>query len=135
MVVAVVVVVVVVPRGRCSLYHTPAAPIVQSLHGRSQSSQTFEPLTLLVMPGTTNSWLDSNPIPTLTEAAYKRWLKDLQLPQPKLDTLNRNLAKAIGLVEPTTGHRRHHHLPRHRGYGYGSNEAQGQHLLLRFSSM
>ena len=50
---------------------------------------------MLVMLGTANSWLGSNPIPTLTEAAYKKWLKDLQLPQPKLDTLNRNLAKTL----------------------------------------
>ena len=75
---------------------TPSAPIVQSLRGRPQSSSTFEPSSLLVMPGSTNSWLTSNPIPTLTEAAYKQWLKDLQLPQPKLDTLNRNLTKALG---------------------------------------
>ena len=47
------------------------------------------------MPGSTNSCLTSNPIPALTEAAYKKWLKDLQLPQPKLDTLNRNLTKAL----------------------------------------
>ena len=47
------------------------------------------------MPGTTNSCLDSNPIPTLTETAYKKWLKDLQLPQPKLDVLDRNIAKAL----------------------------------------
>ena len=73
---------------------TPSAPIVQSLQKRPQSSPTFDPSSLLVMLGTTNSWLTSNPIPTLTEAAYKKWLKDLQLPQPKLDTLNPNLNKA-----------------------------------------
>ena len=38
------------------------------------------------MPGSTNSCLTSNPIPALTEAAYKKWLKD---------TLNRNLTKAL----------------------------------------
>ena len=74
---------------------TPSAPIVQSLQGRPRSSSTFDPSSLLVMPGTTNSWLTSNPIPTRTEAAYKKWLKDLQLPQPKLDTFNRNLNKAL----------------------------------------
>ena len=40
-------------------------------------------------------WLISNFIPTLKEAAYKKRLKDLQLPQPKLDTLNRSLTKAL----------------------------------------
>ena len=42
-----------------------------------------------------NPWLESNPISTLTETAYKKWLKDLQLPQPKLDVLDRNIAKAL----------------------------------------
>ena len=74
---------------------TPTAHIVQSLQGHSQSSSTLDPSSLLVMPGTSNSWLTSNPIPTLTEPANKKWLKDLQLPQRKLDILNRNLAKAL----------------------------------------
>ena len=47
------------------------------------------------MPGTTNSWLDSNPIASLTETTYKKWPRDLQLPKPKQDTLDRNLAKAL----------------------------------------
>ena len=37
----------------------------------------------------------SNPIASLTETTYKKWLRDLQLPQPKLDALDRNLAKAL----------------------------------------
>ena len=47
------------------------------------------------MPGTPNSWMESNSIPSLTETAYKKWLKDLKLPQPKMDVLDRNLAKAL----------------------------------------
>ena len=39
----------------------------------------------------------SNPIASLTETTYKKWLRDLQLPQPKLDALDRNLAKALSL--------------------------------------
>ena len=47
------------------------------------------------MPGTTNDWLVSNPLSSLTETNYKKWLNALQLPQPKLDVLDRNLAKAL----------------------------------------
>ena len=74
---------------------TPASPIVQSLQGRSPNSSTFEPASLLVLPGTTNTWLDSNPISSLTETTYRKWLKDLQLPQRKMDTLKSNLTKAL----------------------------------------
>ena len=47
------------------------------------------------MPGAPHPWLEANPIPSLTETAYKKWLRDLQLPQPKKDVLDRNLAKAL----------------------------------------
>ena len=47
------------------------------------------------MPGTPNPWLEANPISSLPELAYKKWLKDLQLPQPKKDALERNIAKAM----------------------------------------
>ena len=102
---------------------TPPAPIAQSPQGRPQSSSTFGPSSLLVMPGTTNSWLTSNPIPTLKEAAYKKWPKDLQLPEP--NTLNRNLNKASCNI---TWHGRCNHFPRHCGHGHGSNENESQHL-------
>ena len=47
------------------------------------------------MPGTPNPWLESNPISSLTESACKKWIKDLKLPQPKMDVLERNIAKAL----------------------------------------
>ena len=47
------------------------------------------------MPGSPNQWLEANPIPSLSETAYKKWLRDLQLPQPKKDVLDRNLSKAL----------------------------------------
>ena len=47
------------------------------------------------MPGSPHPWLEANPIPSLTETAYKKWLRDLQLPQPKKDVLDRNLATAL----------------------------------------
>ena len=49
------------------------------------------------MPGSPHPWLEANPIPSLTETGYKKWLRDLQLvlPQPKKDVLDRNLAKAL----------------------------------------
>ena len=43
------------------------------------------------MPGTPNPWLEANPISSLPELAYKKWLKDLQLPQPKKDALEGNI--------------------------------------------
>ena len=47
------------------------------------------------MLGTPNPWLEANPISSLSESAYKKWLKDLQLPQPKKDVLERNISKAM----------------------------------------
>ena len=74
---------------------TPTAPIPQSLQGQQPSVPSFCPQSLLVMPGAPHPWLEANPIPSLTETAYKKWLRDLQLPQPKKDVLDRNLAKAL----------------------------------------
>ena len=74
---------------------TPTAPILQSLQGQQPSAPTFSPQSLLVMPGSPNQWLEANPIPSLSETAYKKWLRDLQLPQPKKDVLDRNLSKAL----------------------------------------
>ena len=74
---------------------TPTAPILQSLQGQQPSVPSFCPQSLLVTPGAPHPWLEANPIPSLTETAYKKWLRDLQLPQPKKDVLDRNLAKAL----------------------------------------
>ena len=44
-------------------------------------------------PGSVNPWLVDNQPSSLTETQYKKWLKDLKLPQHKLDTLDKQLEK------------------------------------------
>ena len=83
------------PSGTTPSGSTPTAPIIQSLNGQLPTTSTFSPSSLLVMPGTPNPWLESNPISRFLESAYKKWFKDLQLPQPKKDVLERNITKAM----------------------------------------
>ena len=40
-----------------------------------------------------NSWLVDNQPTSLSDTQYKKWLKDLKLPQPKQDILEKNLEK------------------------------------------
>ena len=74
---------------------TTTAPIVQALHGQQPSASTFSPPSLLTMRGSPQPWFEANLIPSLTETAYQKWLRGLQLPQPKKDVLEKNLAKAL----------------------------------------
>ena len=74
---------------------TPTAPIFQALHGQAPVASTFSPSSLLVMPGAPNAWLEKNPVPSISQKAYSQWLRDLKLPQPKMDVLERNLEKAL----------------------------------------
>ena len=74
---------------------TTTAPIVQALHGQQPSAPTFSPQSLLTMLGSPHPWFEANPIPSLTDTAYKKWLQNLQLPQPKKDVLEKNIAKAL----------------------------------------
>ena len=74
---------------------TTTAPIVQALHGQQPSASTFSPQSLLTMRGSPHPWFEANLIPSLTDTAYKKWLQNLQLPQPKKDVLEKNIAKAL----------------------------------------
>ena len=49
--------------------------------------------SLLVSPGSVNQWLVDNQPSSLTETQYKKYLKDLKLPQHKQDTLEKQLEK------------------------------------------
>lgn len=40
-------------------------------------------------------WLEENRPTSLTDTNYKKWLKELKLPQPKADTLEKNLQKVM----------------------------------------
>ena len=73
---------------------TPATtPIGRALQGQPAASTSFDPSSLLISPGSVNSWLVDNQPSSLTETQYKKWLKDLKLPQPKQDTLEKHLEK------------------------------------------
>ena len=73
---------------------TPATtPIGRALQGQPAASTSFDPSSLLISPGSVNSWLVDNQPSSLTDTQYKKWLKDLKLPQPKQDTLEKNLDK------------------------------------------
>ena len=71
---------------------TPATtPIGRALQGQPAASTSFDPSSLLISPGSVNSWLVDNQPSSLTDTQYKKWLKDLKLPQPKQDTLEKHL--------------------------------------------
>ena len=70
-----------------------STPIARALQGQASASTTFDPATLLVSPGSVNPWLVDNQPLSLTETQYKKWFKDLKLPQHKLDTLEKQLEK------------------------------------------
>ena len=73
---------------------TPATtPIGRALQGQPAASTSFDPSSLLISPGSVNSWLVDNQPSSLTDTQYKKWLKDLKLPQPKQDILEKNLEK------------------------------------------
>ena len=73
---------------------TPATtPIGRALQGQPAASTTSDPSALLISPGSVNSWLVDNQPSSLTDTQYKKWLKDLKLPQPKQDILEKNLEK------------------------------------------
>ena len=70
-----------------------STPIARALHGQPSTSTSFDPSCLLVSPGSVNQWLVDNQPSSLTETQYKKWLKDLKLPQHKQDTLEKQLEK------------------------------------------
>ena len=70
-----------------------STPIARALQGQASASTSFDPATLLVSPGSVNPWLVDNQPTSLTETQYKKWLKELKLPQHKLDTLEKQLEK------------------------------------------
>ena len=73
---------------------TPAStPIGRALQGQPAASTSFDPSALLISPGSVNTWLVDNQPSSLSETQYKKWLKDLKLPQHKLDTLEKHLEK------------------------------------------
>ena len=68
-------------------------PIGRALQGQPSASASFDPSSLLISPGSVNPWLVDNQPSSLTETQYKKWLKDLKLPQHKQDTLEKHLEK------------------------------------------
>ena len=70
-----------------------STPIGRALQGQTSASTSFDPSSLLVSPGSVNQWLVDNQPSSLTETQYKKWLKDLKLPQHKQDTLEKQLEK------------------------------------------
>ena len=74
---------------------TASTPIGRALQGQPSTQTSFDPSSLLVSPGSVNSWLVDNQPSSLTETQYKKWLKDLKLPQHKQDTLEKQLEKVL----------------------------------------
>ena len=72
-----------------------STPIGRAFQGQSSTSASFDPATLLVSPGSVNPWLVDNQPSSLSETQYKKWLKDLKLPQHKQDTLEKQLEKVM----------------------------------------
>ena len=72
-----------------------ATPIGRALQGQPSASTSFDPSSLLISPGSVNPWLVDNQPSSLTETQYKKWLKDLKLPQHKQDTLEKQLEKVM----------------------------------------
>ena len=73
---------------------TPATtPIGRALQGQPAASTTFDPSTLLISPGSVNTWLVDNQPASLSDTQYTKWVKALKLPQPKQDILEKNLEK------------------------------------------
>ena len=70
-----------------------SSPLGRAFQGQAAASATFDPAALLVSPGSVDPWLVDHQPDSLTETQYKRWLKDLKLPQHKLDTLAKQLEK------------------------------------------
>ena len=66
-----------------------------ALQGQPSTQTSFDPSSLLVSLGSVNSWLVDNQPSSLTETQYKKWLKDLKLPQHKQDTLEKQLEKVL----------------------------------------
>ena len=75
--------------------HPASSPIGRAFQGQAAASTAFDPATLLILvsPGSVDPWLVANQPDSLTETQYKRWLKDLKLPQHQQDTLAKNLEK------------------------------------------
>ena len=72
-----------------------STPIGRALQGQPSASTSFDPSSLLVSPGSVNPWLVDNQPSSLTETQYKKWLKDLKLPQHKQDVLEKQLEKVM----------------------------------------
>ena len=70
-----------------------STPLGRAFQGQAAASATFDPAALLVSPGSVDPWLVANQPDSLTETQYKRWLKDLKLPQHQQDTLAKQLEK------------------------------------------
>ena len=78
---------------------SPAStPIQAALLRNSQSPAPpappgFDPSSLLVATTTLNPWLAQNMPPSLAVRAFNKWLKDLNLSEPKKKVLTDNIAK------------------------------------------
>ena len=70
-------------------------PIQEALQGRTPAASVFDPASLLVTPGAPCHLLTYNPPDTLSDVAYKKWLKSLQLTPAQMETLNKNIEKTM----------------------------------------
>ena len=88
---------------------SPAStPIQAALIRNSQSPVPpappgFDPSSLLVGTTTLNPWLAQNMPPSLAVRAFNKWLKDLNLSEPKKKVLTDNIAKTGGMVGKPAG--------------------------------
>ena len=85
---------------------TTTAPIVQALHGQQPSAPTFSPQSLLTMLGSPHPWFEANPIPSLTDTAYKI-LQEVAQGSSAASTqkgcLGEESCQGPGMVEQTAG--------------------------------
>jgi plastocyanin len=48
------------------------SPIEAAFQARPQPDNSFDPTSLLVSPGSTNTWLETSPPPAVNQNAFKR---------------------------------------------------------------
>lgn len=48
------------------------SPIEAAFQARPQPGNSFDPTSLLVSPGSTNTWLENSPPPAVNQNAFKR---------------------------------------------------------------
>ena len=101
-----------------------STPIGRALQGQPSASTSFDPSCLLVSPGSVNQWLVDNQPSSLTETQYKKWLKDLKLPQHKTRYIGEAAGKSFYMVAQPAGRRRQDHPESKCSDGHRSLQTQ-----------